>query len=894
MSMLNRLRTLRSRCASLFRGRVLDADLDEELRSHIDFAVEENMKNGMPAKQARRAALRKFGGVTQVRETYRSQRGVPFFEMLAQDMRYALRQLLKSPGFACTAILTLGLGIGANTAIFSVVEGVLLSPLPYAQPERLVMLWESRPNVEHIDISYPDFQDWQRSVGSFERTAAATWRDYDLTSPRSSAHLNGMEITSGFFATLGVKLALGRELSALEDRPHGAPAAVISDRLWRDEFASSPQAVGKSLHLDGADFTVVGVLPANVRFFTNSDVYTSLAQGVPKIYSDRTIHGIVGIARLRPGVSLGQAKSEMNSVQQNLDRLYPAADRSLGIDIVPLKQQMVGDVRATLLLVMGAVGFVLLIACSNVAHLLLARSSARSREFAIRLALGADRARIVRQLLTESVVLALAGAALGVGLAEAAVRAVLAKLPESLPRSENISVNLPVLCFVLAITFAVGILFGLAPALKSARGAGHASLKTTVRGSTAARSSTLGFRGQGILVAVQMAMTLVLLVGSGLLLRTIGQLGRVDPGFDPHHVLSFKVGISPALTQTPAQTRIALRQLLDRIRQIPGIEAADVSNVIPLSGDDNSGPFWLGTAAPASMQEAPHALYFWTGPEYLRTLKIPLLRGRFFSLSDDLGSEPVVAIDSVLARTYFPGKDPIGQIITVAHWGPARVVGVVGHVKHWGLDDIGTYNPSQIYIPVEQLQDTIVPVLSNYLSILVRTPMDTAAAMPLIRNAVYGVGKDQPVYNIKTLEEVVSVSMSAQRLPMLLLAAFAGLALLLASVGIYGVLSYSVTERVQEIGIRMALGARRGDVLRLLIGQGLGHAIAGIAAGAALALILARVLASFSRLLYGVTANDPLTFGAVTLALLSTAFLACFIPARRAASIAPMQALRTE
>jgi predicted permease len=883
------IRTLISRCASLFHKKKLDADLDEELRIHIDLAIQENIASGMSRQQAKTAALRSFGGMTQTKEAYRTQRGLPLIETFAQDLRYALRQLRKSPGFAIAAILTLALAIGANTAIFSVVQGVVLAPLPYPRPERLVLLQESRPSLPHLDISYPDFQDWQRSARSFKQMAALTWRDYDLTGSGTSEHLNGMEVSSGFFATLGVKLALGRELSASEDLPHSAPAAIISDRLWKDRFHSSPEALGKSLILDGAETTIIGVLPPKFRFFTDADVYTSLAQGAPLIYNDRTIHGFAAIARLKPETSIKQAQDEMNAIQQNLDHLYPAADRNLGTVITPLKQAIVFDVSDTLLLVLGAVGIVLLIACANVANLLLARSAARSREFTIRCALGASRARMVKQLLTESLLLSLAGGVLGLGLARLGISLALAKLPASIPRTDNISVNLPVLLFAFGISIAVGILFGLAPALRSFRIDVQGSLKATERGSTRVRH-----RGQSILVIVQMALTLVLLVGSGLLLRTIHHLWSVNPGFDTQHVITFKVGLSPALTRTASSTRIAYRQLLERIRQIPGVQAADFTNIVPLSEQDNGGPFWLGAQESTSMQDAPHALYFETGSEYLQAMKIPLLRGRFFTPADTSDSEPVVVIDSVLAHTYFPGKDPVGQTITVAHWRTARVIGVVGHVRHWGLGDPGTYNPSQIYISFYQLPDQWTANFAKALSIAVRTPLDAATVMPAIEAATYGAGKDQPVYKVQTMQQIVSDSMASQRLPMILLGAFAILALLLASVGIYGVISYSVNQRVQEIGIRMALGANRGNVLRLLIGRGLSLALAGVAAGAVAALILARLLASFSQLLYGITTSDPLTFLTVSFVLMSTAFLACYIPARRATRIDPMQALRTE
>jgi predicted permease len=629
------------------------------------------------------------------------------------------------------------------------------------------MVSESRQNLKQLDISYPDFQDWQRNARSFEEMAALTQRDYDLTSPGIAEHLDGMEVSSGFFGTLGVKPVLGRDFSRAEDRPHGASAVIISNRLWKERFASSPQVLGKSVILDGANFTIIGVLPPGFRLWTDTDVYAPLGQGEPLLYSDRTIHGIASIARLKAGISMGQAEGEMSAVQENLDRLYPAADRNLGVDIVPLKQPIVGDAGGTLLFLLGAVGIVLLIACTNVANLLLARSTARTREFAMRAALGASRARIVRQLLTESVLLAIAGGVLGLGLAKLGVSLMLATVPASLPSSDSIGVNLPVLFFTFSISLAVGILFGIVPALKNSSVDVQGALKLGERGST--RSHSLG---QSALVIVQMALTLVLLVGAGLLLRTVRDLWKVNPGFDSLHVITFKVGLSPSLTRTASSTRVAYQQLLDRIRQIPGIQAADFTSVVPLSEQDNSGPFWVGAQEATSMQDAPHALYFETGPEYLQTMKIPLLRGRFFTPADTTESEKVVVIDSVLARKYFADQDPVGQTITVAHWGTGRVIGVVGHIRHYGLDDPGTYNPSQIYISFYQLPDQWVPEFARFLSIAVRTPLDAAAVMPAIKNVIYGTGKDQPVYDVQTMQRIASDSMASQRLPMILLGGY--------------------------------------------------------------------------------------------------------------------------
>ena len=871
------------------RRKRMMGDLDQDIRNHIEIETRENIERGMSADEAHFAALRKFGNVTRVKEETWKVWSFPFLEQFVADVCFGVRALRKNPAFTVVAVLTLALGIGANTAIFSVVESVVLAPLPYPNPDRLVMVSESRPNLKQLAISYPDFEDWQRNARSFAQMAAVAWHDYDLTSPGTAEHLNGMEVSSGFFTTLGVKPVLGRDFSPAEDQPQGTPAAIISDRLWKDRFASSPQALGKSVIMAGGAFTIIGVLPPRFRLWTDADVYTPLGQEEPLFYNDRTIHGIVGIARLKDGLTMGHAEAEMRAVQENLDHLYPAADRNLGIDIVPLKQSVVGNAGQTLLFLLGAVGIVLVIACTNVVNLLLARSAARTREFAIRAALGASRARMLRQLLTESVLLALAGGVLGLGLAKLGVSLVLAAVPVGLPRADRVGVNLPVLFFAFGISLAVGILFGLAPALKSSYIDLQASLKAGDRGSTGTHS-----RGQSALVVVQMSLTLVLLAGAGLLLRTIRDLWNVDPGFNTHHVITFRVGLSPSLTQTASSTRIAYRQLLDRIRGIPGIQAADFTNIVPLSERDNGGPFWVGAQESTSIQDAPHALYFETGPEYLQTMNIRLLRGRFFTAADTSESAPVIVIDSVLAHTYFAGKDPVGQSITIAHWRTARVIGVVGHVRHWGLDDPGTYNPSQIYISFYQLPDQWVPVFAKSLSIAVRTPLDVATAMSAIKNVVYGAGKDQPVYNVQTMQQVVSDSMASQRLPMILLTAFAVLALLLASVGIYGVMSYSVTLRVQEIGIRMALGAERRDVLRMVIAQGLGLTVAGLLIGAVGALLLARLLSTFSRLLYGVPTSDPLTFMAVSLVLVGVSVLACYFPARRASHINPMVAFRCE
>src|SRR6266705_6556963 len=811
--------------------------------------------------------------------------------MLWQDLRYALRMLRKSPSFTIVAVLTLALGIGANTAMFSVMQGFVLAPLQYVNPDRLVMVWENNPRFPRTWVSYPNFRDWQRCARSFQRMAAFREQGVDLTGSGTPEHLNGKEISSGFFSTLGTELTLGREFSPEDDRYGGTPVVIISNRLWRNRFDGSPEALGKSLTLEGVDYTIVGVTALRFRLEDDADVYTPLGQSDPLILNDRAAHsGIYSLARLAPGVTLARAQAEISTIQNGLDHLYPDANRDLGIYIEPLKQFVVGDAGKMLLLLLGAVGLVLLIACANVANLLFARAAARAREFAVRWALGANRTRLVRQLLTESVLLSLLGAGLGLLFAILLVKSVPAVVSENLPRSENIAVNGPVLLLTLCASIAVGILFGLAPALKSWNSDPQASLKEGGRGSTVAHHRT-----QSILVIAQMALTLVLLVGAGLLFRTLRHLSDVNPGFDIQHIMTFKVGVSHSLTKTAPSTRTAYQQLIERIRQIPGVQGADFTGSVPLNGGWIM-PFWIGSQKPASLQGAPRLVMFLTGPDYLRTMGIPLLRGRFFSPEVTTNSPCVMVIDRVLADMYFPDSDPLGQTLSAGFSpvGPCRIVGMVGHVKQWALNDSSTDIQSQAYFPLYQDPDQWVPLNYPNMTIVVRTPLDVASVMPAIKSAVYGAASDQPIFNVETMQQIVSESMSTQRFPMILLGAFAVLALLLAAVGIYGVISYSVAQRIHEIGIRMALGAHKRDVFRMVVGQGLALALAGLAIGVVAALILTRVLCSFSLLLYGVGASDPATFITVSVMLLFVAVVACCIPTRRAVRVDPMVALRQE
>lgn len=883
------------RWTSWLTRRRWETRMSAELLFHVECQINDYMTQGLSRQDAELRARREFGPLDLAKDECRDQRPLELLDHFLRDVRYASRSLRKSPGLAAVAITTLALGIGANTAIFSVLEGVVLQPLPYGNPDRLVLVLLYNRSLKYAtDLSYPDFLDWQQSSRSFEQIAAFTTQGFDLTSPGKPEHVDGKQVSSNFFSTLGVKLDLGRELSPEEDRSGGPPAAVISHRLWQDRFAGNPAALGKIVTLDGVDYSIVGVLQPGFRFGSQqADVYTPIGRRDPLYRNDRTIHDIACVARLRPEVTIGQARAEMNTVQEYIDQVNPATERGLEAYVQSLKRYFIGDVGGTLLLLLGAVGLVLLIACANVANLLLARSAARTREFAVRLALGASRVHIVRQLISESVLLSFIGGVLGLAIAKWGVHAVLAAVPGSVPRIEDIGVNAPVLLFAFGVSMTVGIVFGLLPALKSSKTDVQAGLKEGGRGSTGAHHRT-----QRVLVVVQIAMALVLLTAGGLLFRTIHNLLAVNPGFDTQHVITFQIGLSASVSNTPSKVRTAYQQLVERIQQIPGVQAADITALVPLGQNFNEGPFWVGPHQPASLAEIPRAIYYPTGPDYASTMKIPLLRGRFLTRADSLNSEPVVLIDSLLAQTYFRDQDALGRTITVPHWGAARnlavrVVGVVGHVQHYGLDGSVGEKP-QIYYSFYQLPDELVPAFRSEVALAVRTPLDTATVMPAIRTAVYEAGSDQPIYNIRTMQDLVSGSIGRQRFPMLLLVAFAVLALVLASIGTYGVICYSTTRRVHEIGIRMALGAEKRDVLRMVIGQGFRLALIGVGIGAAAGLVLARALSSFSHLLYGVDPSDPSTFLVVSLVLLGAVILACYVPARRAAGLDPMIALRHE
>jgi predicted permease len=746
------------------------------------------------------------------------------------------------------------------------------------------------------EVSYPDFLDWRRDGRFFEQIAAFKPAGFDLIGPGFPQHLDGYEVSSNFFSTLGVKLVAGSSFSPDSDRIGGTPAAVISNRLWRERFNSRLAAVGHSIILNGTGFTITRVLPPGFRFENAlADIYTPIGRVDPLYQRDRTVHDVLCVARLKPGVGITEARAAMNVLQQQIDELNPTTERGQSTSIVSLKQEIVGEVGETLLLLLAAVSLVLFIACANVANLLLARSAVRAREFAVRRALGASRMQIVWQLVTESVLLSFVGGLLGLALAKLILSVVLAAFPGDLPRVENVGVNTSVLLFAFGLSVAVGILFALLPAFKYGNTDVQIGLREGGRGSTANHQRT-----QSVLVVAQIALALVLLSAAGLLFRSMLKLWAVNPGFDTQRIVAFQVGLSPSAAETPAATRAVYDQLTDRIRQIPGVEEAAMTALMPLGRNYNSGPFWIGPQRPPmSMAEIPRATYYPICPDYPRVMQIRLLLGRFLQRTDDVHSELVILVDSQMVGTYFPDRDPLGQSITIPHWGArqnvlARIVGVVGHVEQYAMDGSGGGEKPQIYFSIYQLPDDALPAFREEINLVIRTPLSPAAITPSVQKAVNAVGNAEPVYNIRTMRELVSASLSRQRFPMILLVGFALSALLLAAVGIYGLISYWTAQRAREIGVRMALGAAKWNVLRLLLGQALRLAIAGIAIGALAAAMLMLVLSGFSRLLYGVRATDWLTFAAVSLCLLVAALLASYVPAHRAARLDPIAVLRHE
>lgn len=808
-----------------------------------------------------------------------------------EDLRYAVRMLHKSPAFAAIAILTLALGIGANTALFSVVNGVLLNPLAYPHPGQLVAIYGKTPGFDQGPIAYLNFLDWQRDSQTFSSMAIYRNQDYTLVGTGDGERLRGYMISADFFSTLGVEPLLGRTFRSDDDQPGAAPVVILGGGFWKRKFGSSLEIVGQSLVLNGTAHIVVGVIPAPFTFYgQDRDVYTPIGQWNDPSFRDRRIDmSAHAVGRLKPGVMLSRAKAEMDKVAQNLAAAYPEADKAVGIALVPMKEDIVGNVQPFLIVLLAAVGFLLLIACANVANLLLARAMGRSREFAVRAALGASHGRVIRQLLTESIFLASVGGAFGLLLAFWGTKAVLGTLPGALPRANEVSLDSRVLFFTTALSLLAGMVFGLAPALKCSRVDLQEMLKEGGRGLSGTRH-----RLQGVFVAGEVAMALVLLVGAGLMVRTLAALWGVNPGFNPSHAITFALSMPATAVTSSAETRARLRHFDDKMRAIPGVQAVSVTLGSRPMIHDSSLPFWIeGQPKPANLQDMPQAMFYLVEAGFQQAMGITLERGRFITNQDDERAPVVVDIDDVFSRTYFPKQNPVGKRIHLATFDvTAEIVGVVGHVKQWRLDaDPGSAIQAQFDYPFMQLPEKLMPLVADSVAVVLRTQGESTAVIGYVRRAVEEIDPREVVYNVRTMDEVVSSSFAARRLSMILLSVFAALALVLACVGIYGVISYLVGQRSHEIGVRVALGAQPSDVLRLVIGQGLRMALIGVVTGIGAALGLTRLMANQ---LFGVSAHDPLTFAGVAVLLILVAVAACFLPARRAMRVDPIVALRCE
>jgi putative ABC transport system permease protein len=818
---------------------------------------------------------------------------------LLRDVRYGLRALAKRPGFTLVAVLTLALGIGATTAIFSVVHAVLLRPLPFDDAGRLVYLTERNTQQESLSFSWPDFADWREQSRAFERVAAYNRDSYNLTGDGDPERLPAAQVSADLFKVLRADAARGRVFTDEEDRAGAAPVVLLSYGLWQRRFGGDQSIVGRQITLNGRGYAVVGVMPRGFAFPTRAELWVPLGQLYQPSWRNRDNHlGLFGVARLKEGVTLEQARADLDRVAANLERQYPDTNRDERASVTPLQEVYVRDVRPALWTLAGAVGFLLLVACANVANLLLARAASRRREMAVRAALGASRLRLARQMLVESVLLATGGGGLGLLLAQWGVAAILAVRPDYVPRASEIGVDGRVLLFTAAASVFTGVVFGLVPALQASRPDLQEAFKESGRGAGWGRGA---FRGG--LVVTEVALTLVLLVGAGLLLRGFQRLQRVDPGFTYEHVMNFNLTL-PARKYPEEQQRVNfIKEVLAKLTALPGVEGAAASSGLPLGYNGWQAPFTVEGRPQPPAAQTPVMDVTAVTPDYFRTMGIPLLKGRHFNEDDDrqwldgkslqgldegarsIAGASAIIIDEEFARRYWPGEDPVGKRVRFGAGAGApslTVVGVVGRVKMEGLKTDSAR--VQGYLPYLQFP-------TRGLGVVVRSAQEPERLTAAVRRAVLSVDAEQPVYNVRTLAEVRAASYAPETFNLTLLSVFACVALVLAAVGLYGVMSYAVEQRTREIGVRMALGARAADVLRMVARQGMKLALAGLALGLAGALVLTRVMQS---LLFGVTATDPLTFVCVSLLLAAVALLACLVPARRATKVDPMAALRYE
>ncbi len=884
--------SVQSRVRSLWRNMVhkeeVEGDLHYEVAAYVEELTAEKVRQGMSPAEARRAALIETEGVEQVKEEVREVRTGALLESTAQDVKYGIRMLLKNPGFTVAAIVALALGIGANTAIFSVVNAVLLRPLPYRDPDRLVVVLHGGSNP----VAPANYYDWKKQSQSFKEMGAAEYWSPNMTGGDRPERVWALRLTASMFPLLGVNPMMGRAFSEAEETSGRDQVVVISYGTWQRRFGGDGNIIGRQISLDGASYQVIGVMPPSFRFApfwaTKAELWVPLSLG--QRATERSGNSLRIFGRMKEGATLKQVRAEMATVTGRLEQQFPGTNRN--VQVVSLKEKVVGDVRPALLVILGAVAIVLLIACANVTHMLLARAAARRKEIAVRIALGASRSRLVRQFLTESLLLSLTAGICGLLIGRLGMSVLLSLHPKGLPYMDGITLDMKVLAFTLGVSMLTGLVFGLAPALHGTTVNLNVSLKESERGTSESGGRS---RFRSLLIASEFGLALMLLVAAGLMIKAFMTLTGMDPGFKPDHLLTMTVSVTGTQHSDPARRVNFFSDVVTQVKGLAGVESASMTNHIPLAGDEWGYSFYIQGRPMPRPGDAPKAIYRVVMPGYFRTMGVPFMKGRDVSSGDTLGQTGVVIVNQWLADKYFPHEDPIGKQITLddpTKGAPAWVT-IVGVVKNLKQEDWTDPVFAEMFLPYYQtksyLEDT--PSRVNYMTLVARTTGDPNEAAASVRNAIWSIDKNVTIAEVQSMDDIVENANSQPRFYMVLLGSFAGVALLLAGVGMYGVMSYAVAQRTHEIGIRMALGAQQRDVLRMVVRQGLVLALLGAAVGLVGSLVSTRLMVSF---LYGVQPRDPLTIFGVWMVLTFVALLACYIPARRATRVDPMVALRYE
>ena len=871
--------TVPLRLRSLFRRGQVEAELNEELRYHLERQIEVNTAAGMSVEEARYAALRAMHGLDQRKEECRDMRRVRLIEDLWRDFRFSLRSLLKRPGFTAIALLALALGIGANTAIFSLVNAVILQPLPYRDPDRLISVYGTRNRSTQGSVGPTDFLDYRSQNKTFEQFAASgsMMLPMNLTGSGEPERLNASIITGNYFDTFGVRPALGRGFSLENEKTGQDHVTVLSHAFWQTRFGGDPNIVNKTINLDGKAYEVLGVMPAEVVLPQPAQLWVPINFDADPEMKMRNARFLRGIGRLKEGVTLDQAQTDTDLIAAQLEQQYPDSNTGWSLRLIPLREILVGGSRTMLFILFGAVGFVLLIACANVANLLLVRAAGRQKEIAMRTALGASRLRIIRQMITESLLLAIFGGALGALLAVAGVKLLVSLGEDNIPRTANVKIDATVLAFTLLISLATGLLFGLAPAIRTMKENLVDALKDGIRGGSEA---TVKNRTRSLLVVFESAIAVMLLIAAGLLIRSLVALQNVDPGFDPNNVLTLRVDLPRQKYNTPEKASNFFEQLETRVAGLPGVEAVGLITDLPLSGEARDMPYRV-EGRPATSDIA-FVDFRRVNKNYFRAMRIPLRRGRNFTEQEVRQSDKAIVVSQAFVDSVFPNEEALGKRLII--WSgirnePYEIIGIVGDTRYQSLQG----EPSAtMYVPTREFL---------FVNLVIRTQGDPLSLVGGVRKEVNALDPDLPIAAIRPMTEWVAMSAAGARYRTTLLGLFALLAMILAATGIYGVMSYSVAQRTQEIGVRMALGARPLDVLKLVVRQGMMLALIGVIVGLAGALALTRVMSS---LLFGVTERDPITFVAVAALLIVVAFISCFVPAHRATRVDPLIALRCE